>query len=392
MGVRTALFLILILLLGVAGKLTLHVHAETASNGIREDIVKFLTGVIGIDLEFYTIEFVSGAYGEVGSVELTSEDGSAVRCLFTLLDQGLLTWFALYSDGPVKVKPGFAAESTSLEDVKEFSRRLLLRCKNYSAPELASSFDAMLGVMDEIKELKNCSMASERYLLKVFVAGGMRTEVSLFWYLLVNGTVVSKPAFGFSLLFFEDGRGVVRWVTLTPIKIMTTKVNISKEEAVRTAIARATSYFGRDVRGWVEGIAAELLFMELPQTTQAAPPRPTYEFYPLWRVDVLFAEGARPAPYVLGYQVTIRADTGEVLSEGPIGVYPKPTLEEPPQRQEGEIHEASAPEEPAVEQHQQQLIPRATPSPEYWAVVATIAGFVAAIVASYFMLKRRHAP
>lgn len=112
----------------------------------------------------------------------------------------------------------------------------------------------------------------------------------------------------------EDGRLKNFWDNVGVYTIGSTEVNVSEEQAVSVALGYAQNYAEEHGRT-IKAVNATLEFINDMEGFRGG----TYVFYFHWSVTVTFEESEND-PYIFGYQVSLWADTGRVISHHEAGV------------------------------------------------------------------------
>ncbi|MBE0511417.1 hypothetical protein IBX38_00020 [Candidatus Bathyarchaeota archaeon] len=266
-----------------------------------EKTLTFLTDVVKLDVTKYNAKLVShmdfpsdldGLTEERVKYALESAGSKLdVTCRFR---NNALVYCKLYL---LEGSPLFAQPSTnSLDD----ARGLLDRYQTYSG---ASYIHEVKGMLDTVTEPKPMTTTSGNVKLKI--SGETYTYID--WIYTVNGIDFDRNRIHFSFLNGAFNSFRDDWDLY---KIGSTDVNVSEEEAIRTAREHAQNY---TLKIWQnEWIEVEFNIVDEPVEVEfSTQPREPDTLYPLWDIQLYF-----DTLYYgwNGIKVRMWADTGEVVS------------------------------------------------------------------------------
>ena len=299
---RKKIFLVVLLLIVVVVTSLILLVAPSFNSAeltLEEEALSIITDVIGIDLSKYNVElhnnnsrFYDGLFRENVDYNLEA-DGSKMQVKITFENHTLTHWDLGYVDSspisPFYVEP---LPNNTLDAVKEALQR-------YHAYSQASIVEEALNVLDTVTELKTMNATIGDLKMRVTESDGL---MNIDWVRTING-LDFHTGLSINLTY-----GVIdRFADQSSLfKISSADVNISREEAVRIALAEAKTY--SSVNLWGIG-TLRFRVKEEPLIVRLQVGTGNFTLYPLW--DIWFP--ADPEVHsITGVDVHIRADTGEI--------------------------------------------------------------------------------
>ncbi|MCW4006613.1 MAG: hypothetical protein NWF04_08500 [Candidatus Bathyarchaeota archaeon] len=288
--------------------------AYSADSSAPERVLAFLTDVVLLDVEEYDVEVV------VGPITEYPEDLNKLS-----LTHGLLS---------------FSAENSLIEVLFRFVNGTLTSCKMdvrkgmpiYSQPQPSSMNDLISGFLERYQSLtKDSSISDMHNMVKSLdlsenatkTSGNITLEVSLTststgssctsfrWSNTYGGAVFSTLG-----IRYRDGDFYLFGDDRSYVQIGSTAVNVSKEDAVDLALAKAADFSYtfdnqeiKNLKVFNDGIKADLL---------TTPKDVALVLFPYWKVELPLCE-LYPG-FVSLVVVELWADSGEVFAVYPLGI------------------------------------------------------------------------
>ncbi len=269
----------------------------------KQFALMFLQNVAKINISAYTVDF-SYSYTARTSVEewnffFRLNRGNESIGLTLDIYNGIIVRFICYG-APMHYGPA-RDKLTAVREVLEEHVTLL-------SASYCSQFAQLLdqAVPDQTQIIKSGNLT-------------FKTAANSFeWLYTVHDTEVSLKSFRIGVS--DEGYLTVLLNWWGIMRIGSTEINISKEQAVNIALPYAQKY--ADAHGrTVETTNATLYYVRGSEGKRDA-----YAVYPEWSVEIGFEE-ANSTPNIFGYNVLLWADTGDVFSATPqgwIGESPSP--------------------------------------------------------------------
>ena len=271
--------------------------SDPSSTLHQEQMISFLSDVIGLDLTKYTLTprtlpqiSYMGVPLEANEIILSSNQ-SYMRMVFDFVNGNVRrVSFLDNTDVPQMKKPA----GTPLEMTKDFM-------SNYQAFTGDSFYGTLRSMLDSVSGEEDCTQTLGNVKFDLFI-DDTGTYETFGWTYTYNGiNAIPKGVFlsyqnGFLKMFMDN------W---NLYKIGSTVVNLSEEEAKNIAV-NASKKFGHELSGAVN---ATLFFCPAYSADKPRGQDPL-AFYLAWRVEV---EYVKWSDYITGVTVDIWADTKEII-------------------------------------------------------------------------------
>jgi hypothetical protein len=275
-----------------------------------DKVVGFIHDVAGIDTASYKVMPISNTqdypsnYGglqrEFGSLNLESAD-SNIEVTYTYINGSLISCNLYDTNGSPKF--------TDNKDMVSTAKAFLQNYGTFAGVAYTKDMPPMLNTADATT---NSSTVSGSIKLSVTTVGNFTT---IAWFYTANG--IDYPSKGLGINFengvfcgFGDGWNLY--------KIGQSKISVSKDEAIKTAMASASNYTLVVATG--PESETEVKFNIDPNHVDAVlttVPREPMTLYPIWTVQLYFDKTYFDQ---YGFQARIWADSNGVASFVPTGI------------------------------------------------------------------------
>ncbi len=272
--------------------------------------LQFLSTVFELNISSYnaTIQSIAPApFGVFMTIRLSSTE-STVDVL-TESNNSELVWCMLE---PIKGSLIYAEKEAS--DVLTTAKTTLDSLQVTSTKD----YSIFKNMLNGVTKLQNSNITNDRYTQKIEVKGN---EITITWEPSANG--LSNQLNNLELTF-QNGRLIFFENFLDKYTIGSSEVKVSQQQAIEIATERVRAYSYIQGNETVSNVTILSNHITANLTLET---RENSTLYPYWSIslplDKMYPGG------VISFQVSIWADTGEVASITPAGVYGVPYSDTP---------------------------------------------------------------
>ncbi|ABN69783.1 hypothetical protein Smar_0678 [Staphylothermus marinus F1] len=281
------------------------------STGIGFDagrvVLSFLRSVIGINVENSSIVSIHSSTHTIPFSKLHREtdvrvvfvvNGSRYDAVVTMIDGRIRSYW---------LNGVFNESNLSLHDHLAIAYRFLKAFQKFTNNSYYGRFAEM--VMKAMSE-KKLLLTDNNFILNISHNPNNHVENTIIHFCLkMWGT---KLPIATTLAVSSDGL-VTRLFDTSMFYVATTKISISKDQAIQMALPYAEEY-GREHGQKIVSINATLRF----ERDMGGVRGDCFAVYPVWQVWFTYDKIKND---IFAYSVTIWADTGEIYDKGPQGAY-----------------------------------------------------------------------
>ncbi len=305
--------------------LALPANAQSSASSYKfyvNETLRFLYKVVGIDASRYAIVNSSLIDGSC-ALKLRSSSGGELTVYADFVGDRVYGVMIYVDKPPLLLKDEGLARIRDTESLKECFKNIIKRyvacygLENELYWEIMKCIDSLNVSLRDLQAKKVVSIRHGEVCLEVLSSG---KEVSMYVRIVDENGAITPRLLGVTLPLGGEPRFIAFYDKLCFTRIIRKKPTISRDEALRRAVALAEEYFRReygvDVSNLIARAECRLAYYE----------RSRGVLCPAWDVVIYFNKPALNETGLLqkgiyGFSVLIWADTGDVEVASPIGYF-----------------------------------------------------------------------